>query len=1452
MLVTQLADRTALIRLVRAALRHEVTEVPLASALQHAKPYTLDLRVAGIAPLSLLAEPAGAPANGQCPMRLRPLHRAQAAELYALLENENVASRVDTPRSLEHPDEILPLSRAVPVEGGASDPIARAMSGSAPPPVNVETPRRASIPPHLDPRRTAPSASWRPPSGSMGSVAPRGERTPSWAPKPIDPNDPRQTRESAREAPRSARLPSEPPSWQPGIDDEPSLSVSVVFEPDANPNMRPNAILIPNIPSVIIDGETEDEDDFPGDDGPSLSVSVVFEPDMNPAIDANAPPSSGELLHALSHPPPALDEELAPMSGGSFFDDALANLPQLDLDPEEPALANATARAASPIDLDDLAMVPPAPEDDEAPWGDDDADTLIRLPSASEPALPSAAAAPMPRPMPPRSAAGNEEQTLTNVELPPSTKKIGGTGSGRKKTTHSKKKKSKTGNVDTGWKVAPDPGTLTPSTARRARGESTPDPLVGRKIAEGKYVIEVAIGSGAAGTVYKARHRELRRTVGIKVLHPHYQQDPHFMKSFRGEALAASQLDHPNVMRVLDFGQEPDALVYIVMEFLSGRTLQSLLDEERRLPPDRAVEIMIQTCAALSVAHDHGIIHRDIKPDNIMLVPSRNDEGGSFELVKVCDFGIAALQKGEDASELAATENIIAGTPEYMSPEQARGDDIDARADVYAAGICLYELVTGRPPFLGENPAEILIKQVEEAPKPPSSMIKNLDPLLEEIILRAIQKDPAKRHQSARELRIELKELIDPGDRGNDDDDDERSIVESVPSLDDPGSGFLGFFLLFSSAILRLGRFERGHPEAATAMKELLKATKSALRGRNELTFARRDSSKAIGFCIMTGNAEILDLRRVLGADFFGSHGVPLIELLVNKGIAALTLREGIADMEISYAIEMLLGPYGNEELRKELFSKPLKSVSAIFVPDVVGRDRKLTWKVGLCLSRLVRDLKALSSVRGLSLKKMRETRDDLVKDVARLISKPDEIRSFLHNCDLLDESVANLRGFSAFHSVPLVVQHLHHEPCAETAMLLAAELDRDPHNEETLSLLGTFAARLVTERSIKADAAVTELHRRGIVRDEDLPRDLSETIRAATLADSMVRDPSRYLRMIDAIEEPEPYTRELITLEAAMAVLARRGEAVSLLAAMTVLMRHIQGNGGKHGPRQAQALRSMKTILDKTRLVPVANALFTGTPQQREAARNILMIAASAGAHALFTAREALADPAGRPIFVKVFRETEQAGWGLLTNILPRMEVQTEADIALIEDLLRAMPDRPDQALGEAVSKFLGHPKLRAAALAAIAPLWGERAKKPLLDALEFAEEPARIVAVTELRRMRQVDEQVLGVIERLLTMKGSASEELRAASAAALAEVPPALRARTVALLVKSVEGKRGIVAMIRGEGNQDESAIVIESMGRSLLALDRNEGIRVIKARMHKADGILRARLAALLQA
>lgn len=1278
-----------------------MAQVELTHGPQKAEAHTLDLHVVGQPPLALLAEPAGAPQNGQFPLRLKPLYRAQASQLYALLEAENVSE--DRPQA---------------------------------PPSATESPE---------------------------PDAPRRERG---RPSVSDASD-------ADELPTASRSPTQPN--------------------DAGAEAH--------------EEEASNETGFFDDALANFPVTTLTE---EPAPDAS--PRSGDSMRP---------------SADSFVD--------VSEDEVELVESTRTEGDASPLSAG-------AEEEEDA--------TLIRVPpSSSEQAIAARAQGPI------------EELTAThdtNAEKPTARSR-------RKKSTRRKEQQERAKLTNRrelptydeekteALVVAPPASPTAPRQGDEpARGSAREgDPAIGRRIADGKYIIESLIGSGATGSVYRATHRELRRTVAIKVLHPHYQQDPHFMTSFRGEALAASQLDHPNVMRVLDFDQEPDGLIYIVMEYLSGRTLQCLLDEQRRLPAERAVEIMIQVCAALSVAHDHGIIHRDVKPDNIMLVPSRDDEGTSFELVKVCDFGIAALQnpRSEDA-ELAAIKHEIAGTPEYMSPEQVRGTDIDARSDVYSCGICLYELVTGRPPFVGDGPADILIKQLEEAPKPPSEVLKGLDPLLEEVILRSIQKDPMQRHQSAREMRVELKELIEPGDGYADDDEDERSFVENVPVLDDPASGFPGFFIAFSSAILRFGRFERGHDEAAQAMKELQKSLRSALRGRSELTFARRDVQTATTSVVMTGTAEIVDLRRLLGSHLYRGFGEPFIEMLVDKGIGLLTLRECIPDAELQYIIEMLLGPLAGEELRKELLSKPLRYVSVLFVSDLVGQGRKLSWKVGLGASRLARDLRALCNVRGIRLKKMRETRDELIGGVARLLTRGDEVKQFIFNADLIDDAVANLRGFSSFQVAPLIIERVLHESCVETAAILLCDYDTSESDKETIGpLLRLFAERLVTERSPKSDVVVAELYRRKMITEDDIPRDLKESIRAQTLADVLVREPSQFLARLDRIEDPELYACELSTLEAAMATLARRAEATALLAVMNTLARHAKG-AGNAGPREKAALRTMKSMVDGQRLYPIATALLVGPPQQREAARQLIVLAGPAGVAALYAAREATLDPAARRIFVEVLREATTAGWTVLSQALSQMEVRDDAEIALIEDLLRAVPDGVDPALGETVAKFLAHPVLRPTALRAIVPLWGERARRPLIDALEYADEPTRIVALAELRRLRAVDEHVVSVIERLLTMRGSAGEDLRASAAAALADVSLPLRPRAVQLLSKAVEGKRGLVAMLRGS-DHDESVHVIEAMGRALLALDRSEGIRALKGRLARSEGLMRARLSAILQ-
>jgi tRNA A-37 threonylcarbamoyl transferase component Bud32 len=284
---------------------------------------------------------------------------------------------------------------------------------------------------------------------------------------------------------------------------------------------------------------------------------------------------------------------------------------------------------------------------------------------------------------------------------------------------------------------------------------TTKDPLCGRTIGGGKYILDSVIGTGAIGIVFKASHKDLGRTVAIKVLNPRYRDDPDLLAVFRTEARAASQLEHPNVARVYDYGQEPDGLVYIVMEYLSGYTLGSVLSARRKLTPARAVDVMIQVCAGLSAAHDRDIVHRDIKPDNIVLVPAQDDEGRPVEIVKVCDFGIAAL------GTTRTDEGNAAGTPEYMAPEQSTGSSVSPSADVYACGCALYEMLTGQVPFTADQAYRILMKHRNEAPCPPSEIEPGIAPALEAAILRCMEKAPARRYQSARELRVELRKIAD-------------------------------------------------------------------------------------------------------------------------------------------------------------------------------------------------------------------------------------------------------------------------------------------------------------------------------------------------------------------------------------------------------------------------------------------------------------------------------------------------------------------------------------------------------------------------------------------------------------------------------------------------------------------------------------------------------------------
>jgi beta-lactam-binding protein with PASTA domain/predicted Ser/Thr protein kinase len=259
----------------------------------------------------------------------------------------------------------------------------------------------------------------------------------------------------------------------------------------------------------------------------------------------------------------------------------------------------------------------------------------------------------------------------------------------------------------------------------------------------GRYEVEARIGSGGMAEVWKGRDRVLNRTVAIKTLLPQFARDGNFVDRFRREAQAAARLNHPGIVSVYDSGDGNDP--FIVMQYIEGRTLADFLASGKTLPPMQAAEIVQEIAEALAAAHAHGVIHRDIKPANVMVTR----EGK----VLVMDFGIARMIAGP---ETAPQTSAVMGTASYLSPEQAQGQPVDARTDIYSLGVVLYELLTGRPPFTGDSPMAIAYKQVNANASPPSSVNDDVPPELDAIAMRALSKNPANRYQTAQEFADDL------------------------------------------------------------------------------------------------------------------------------------------------------------------------------------------------------------------------------------------------------------------------------------------------------------------------------------------------------------------------------------------------------------------------------------------------------------------------------------------------------------------------------------------------------------------------------------------------------------------------------------------------------------------------------------------------------------------------
>jgi serine/threonine-protein kinase len=327
-----------------------------------------------------------------------------------------------------------------------------------------------------------------------------------------------------------------------------------------------------------------------------------------------------------------------------------------------------------------------------------------------------------------------------------------------------------TGSPSTGAPIAhgsvapaatPPPGELPPNIPAAGAPPAHTDPLLGQTLA-GRYLIHKKLGEGGMGAVYYAQHTVLEKPVALKVLHGEFARKGDLVQRFMQEAKAASRIRHENVIDISDFGSTPEGLVFFAMELLQGHDLHEDIARHRlggvRMPWQRSRGIFLQICSALAAAHGQGVVHRDLKPENIYLV----EWLGHRDFVKLLDFGIAKLTEVADGDRKLTRTGMLFGTPEYMSPEQARGDNVDHRVDIYAMGCILYQLVTGRVPFEAENFMGILSMHLTEEPPPiPPPVFAEIGapPGLADVIAKALAKDRNQRYQTVDDLANAVRTL---------------------------------------------------------------------------------------------------------------------------------------------------------------------------------------------------------------------------------------------------------------------------------------------------------------------------------------------------------------------------------------------------------------------------------------------------------------------------------------------------------------------------------------------------------------------------------------------------------------------------------------------------------------------------------------------------------------------
>jgi hypothetical protein len=710
-----------------------------------------------------------------------------------------------------------------------------------------------------------------------------------------------------------------------------------------------------------------------------------------------------------------------------------------------------------------------------------------------------------------------------------------------------------------------------------------------------------------------------------------------------------------------------------------------------------------------------------------------------------------------------------------------------------------------------------------------------------------------------RELRAELKELLEPilveappsapmflpaalTRR-------EVLDVSALPKLEEPAAGFQEMFVSFAAAISRTGYYERGHPEADVALDRLARTMDVTLKHRGEISFARRDIGARIEFSVLSGVGEVHELRKLIPPGVAGIYEAKLGEVFVRRNIVSITIVDGITPEELGHVIELLSGPeISKQELRAQLDRLRLSHTKALLAEDLLGRDRRLAWQVDLCISRLARDLRSLPLLRDVDDERMRQLRVQLISDVVRALSRPEHVQALMMNTDLVEREVSQLPEYSGLDWLAAFVEAIPRGRLLMAANLMLA-FTQDAKVQVALTKM---AAKFARDRSGETDTLLRELYKRGVLSRTQLPPDLLAWVHAEQRLEQVLADPAGALGAIAAIEDVQRFAAEISVLERVIQSLARRNET----AALTAVVRMLEGVARTGSDRAAIATRALRAAEAPGNLTSIAEQYLVGPAENREGAKALLVRGREAGALALYAARAKATDPGARPRFVAAMREIGKrawpAIWGALQKLPPLEDPAFDAELA--EDLLRSVPDVVDEHAGSFVSRLVrqGPPGVAKAAVGALVSLWGPRARPLLVGVLDQGDDGVRMAALSALRRMRGLDENVLSRIDRILGRAVPGGDELRALAAGALADIPSPLRPAAIAILKRTVARKGAVVSFLRAATGHQESAPVIVACSRVLLAIGGADGRTAVEERAERSDDTLRDQLYELLGA